>query len=47
MSEDAKELYESLEIPQTHELIYAISVGYPDGTSNAKPRDMGRIKFVE
>ena len=46
-SEDAKELYERLDIPQTHELLYAISVGYPNGTPNAKPRDMGRVKFVE
>ena len=47
MSEDAKDLLPRLEIPETHQLLYAISVGYADETPDAKPRDMGRIKFIK
>ena len=47
MSEDAKELLPRLEIPKTHELLYAISVGYPDQEPTAKPRDWNRIRFVD
>lgn len=47
MSEDAENLLPRLEIPETHELLYAISVGYPDEAPEAKPRDMGRVKFIK
>lgn len=46
-SEDAKNLLPRLELPETHKLLYAISVGYPDETPEAKPRDMGKVKFVD
>ena len=47
MSEDAKELLPRLEIPETHELLYAIAIGYADESPAAKPRDMGRVKFID
>ena len=47
MSEDAQDLFQRLEIPETHELLYAISVGYPDQEPKAKPRDKGRIRFID
>lgn len=46
-SEDAKDLLTRLELPETHKLLYAISVGYPDETPEAKPRDMKKVKFVD
>ena len=47
MSEDGKELLSQLEIPSTHRLLYAIALGYPDEAPDAKPRDMGKVKFID
>ena len=47
MSEDGKELFSQLEIPETHKILYAIAVGYADEAPDAKPRDMGRVKFID
>ena len=47
MSEDGKDLFKKLEIPETHKILYAIALGYPDEAPAAKPRDMGRIKFID
>lgn len=46
-SEDGKELFNQLDFPRTHQLLYAISLGYPDETPAAKPRDMAKIKFID
>ena len=46
-SEDGKELYDRLGFPETHKLLYAICLGYPDETPDAKPRDMGKVKFID
>lgn len=45
-SEEAKELYAELDFPDTHKLLYAISLGYPAENPKAKPRDMGKVKFI-
>lgn len=45
--EDAKDLYAQLQIPDTHKLLYCISLGYPAEHPDAKPRDMGRVKFID
>lgn len=37
----------SLSLSENAELVYALGVGYPDETPEAKPRDEGKIKFVE
>lgn len=46
-SEDGKELFNQLDFPRTHQLLYAISLGYPDEAPAAKPRDMAKIKFID
>lgn len=46
LSDDAQNLLARLELPETHKLLYAISLGYPDESPNAKPRDTNKIKFV-
>lgn len=38
---------EKLEIPDDHELLYAIAVGYPDESPEAKPRDASKVKFID
>ena len=37
----------SLGFSEGYHLRYALAVGYPDETPEAKPRDMSKIKFVE
>lgn len=46
-SEEAKELYDQLDFPDTHKLLYAISLGYPAEHPAAKARDMGKVKFID
>jgi nitroreductase len=43
----AKPYVERLNLSDDYELLYAIAVGYPDETPEAKPRDTSKIKFVE
>lgn len=43
----ASEYLERLELPDTHKLLYAIALGYPDESPAAKSRDMGKVKFIE
>jgi nitroreductase len=38
---------QSLGFSDGYKLRYALAVGYPDETPEAKPRDMSKIKFVE
>lgn len=47
MSEDAKEMLARLDLPETHKLLYAISLGYPDEAPAAKPRDMQKVRFID
>ena len=44
---EAAEYVEKLQLPDDYELLYAIGVGYPDESPTAKPRDMGKVKFVD
>ena len=41
------EYLSSLEFSEGYKLCYALAVGYPDESPEAKPRDMSKIKFVE
>lgn len=41
------EYLQSLGFSEGYKLRYALAVGYPDETPEAKPRDMSKIKFVE
>ncbi|MCD8293207.1 MAG: nitroreductase [Prevotellaceae bacterium] len=38
---------EKLALPEDYQLLYAIAVGYPDEAPEAKPRDAGKVRFVE
>lgn len=42
-----EEYLQSLGFSEGYKLRYALAVGYPDETPDAKPRDMSKIKFVE
>lgn len=46
-SPEAAAFVEKLAIPDDYQLLYAIGVGYPDETPEAKPRDMSKVVFVD
>ena len=46
-SEPGKEFIGKLGFSQDYSLLYMIGVGYPDESPAAKPRDLGKIKFVD
>lgn len=47
-AEPAMEKYlSSLGFSEGYKLSYALAVGYPDETPEAKPRDLSKIKFIE
>ena len=46
-SASAKPYLDKLGFTPSYKLRYFLAVGYPDETPNAKPRDLGKIKFVE
>ncbi|WP_080905121.1 nitroreductase [Parabacteroides sp. Marseille-P3160] len=43
---EAKEITDSLELPEDYEVILAISLGYKNETPEAKPRDASKIKYI-
>lgn len=43
----ASEYIKRLDLPETHKLLYAIALGYPDEAPAAKSRDMDKVKFIE
>lgn len=44
---EAASYVERLRLPEDYALLYAVAVGYPDESPDAKPRDAGKVKFVE
>lgn len=46
-SEEALPYLKRLDIPTDYSLLYAIAVGYPDESPEAKPRDMNKVKFID
>ena len=44
---EAAPYVERLQLPEGYTLLYAIAVGYPDEKPEAKPRDAGKVQFVE
>ena len=46
-SASAKPYLDKLGFTPGYKLRYFLAVGYPDEAPNAKPRDLGKIKFVE
>lgn len=45
--EKARPYLDRLALPEDYKLLYAIGVGYPDETPEAKPREESKVKFVE
>lgn len=43
----ASHLLKRLEIPDTHRLLYAIVLGYPDETPMPKERNMDKVRFID
>ena len=41
------EYLKKLEFSEGYEILYAIAFGYPDETPDAKPRDWGKVKFLD
>lgn len=46
-TEEAAGLLKRLELPDSHKLLYAISLGYADEAPKAKPRTMDKVRFVK
>jgi len=44
---DAKDVIEKLGFPENYEIIYAIAVGYPDESPEARPRDAAKAVVIE
>lgn len=44
---EAADYLKRLNIPEGYQLLYCIAFGYPDETPSAKPRDTGKIMFVD
>ena len=46
-SKEGEPFLASLGLPEGYALQFAIAIGYPDETPEAKPRDTSKILFVE
>ena len=44
---EAKFFLDRLDIPADYQLNYIIAIGYPDEQPDAKPRDEGKVKFIQ
>lgn len=44
---EAREYLKKLGFSEGYELLYCIGFGYPDETPAAKPRDTGKVKFID
>lgn len=44
---EAKDIMAALDIPDTHEVIFAVALGYKDQRPEAKPRDMNKVKYID
>ena len=46
-TEAGAEYLKKLEFSEGYEILYAIAFGYPDEAPDAKPRDWGKVKFLD
>lgn len=44
---DAKPFYDALQFSEGYSLCFILAIGYPEESPEAKPRDLGKIQFVE
>jgi len=43
---EAKDIMAALEIPETHEVTFAIALGHKDQSPEAKPRNADKVKYI-
>lgn len=46
-SPEGKEIREALKLPEGYETILGISLGYPNESPDAKPRDMSKVQYID
>lgn len=46
-SPEGKEIREALKLPEGYETILGISLGYPNESPEAKPREMGKVQYID
>lgn len=44
---DAKEFLKEINIPDTHEVAFGISIGYKNESPEAKPRDTSKVQYIK
>lgn len=44
---EAKPFLDKLDIPEGAQLVFALALGYPDESPEAKPRDLSKFKFID
>ena len=44
---EAKDIMATLEIPDTHEVIFAVALGYKDQRPEAKERNADKVKYID
>lgn len=44
---DSKEFLEEMNMPDTHDVVFGIAIGYKNERPDAKPRENGRVQFVK
>lgn len=47
MDPKAKDVLTSLNLPKDYEVVLAISLGYPNESPDAKPRETAKVKFID
>lgn len=44
---DSKGFLEEMSMPETHDVVFGIAIGYKNERPEAKPRENGRVQFVK
>lgn len=44
---DATKFVEAMNIPDTHEVVFGIAIGYKNQSPDAKPRDMSKVQYIK
>ena len=44
---NAKEIMTALDLPASHEIIFAVALGYKNEAPDARPRDASKVKYIE
>jgi nitroreductase len=44
---DAKDIIEALALPDTHEVLFAIAIGYKNESPDARERDASKVQYID